>query len=46
MGEFSLLSVAILLVFVLDPFGNVPVILSVLKGVPKERQGVLSQERW
>jgi len=37
-GDFSLFSTAILLVFVLDPFGNVPVILSILKGIPKERQ--------
>lgn len=38
MGDFSLFSTAILLVFVLDPFGNVPVILSILKGIRKERQ--------
>ncbi|MBE0496550.1 MAG: hypothetical protein IBX45_09090 [Campylobacterales bacterium] len=38
MGEFSLLSTAILLVFVLDPFGNVPVIISILKEIPRAKQ--------
>lgn len=33
----SILSTALLLLFVLDPFGNVPVLLSVLKDVPKTR---------
>lgn len=34
---FSLLSTASLLFFVIDPFGNVPVMLSVLKTVPQQR---------
>ncbi len=32
-----IISTAILLLFVLDPFGNVPVLLSVLKDVPEDR---------
>ena len=35
--SFSILSTATLLFFVIDPFGNVPVMLSVLKSVPKQR---------
>ena len=34
----SIISVALVLLFVIDPFGNVPIILSVLKEVPKERK--------
>lgn len=34
----SILSLALVLLFVIDPFGNVPIILSVLKEVPKERK--------
>lgn len=34
---FSIVSTATLLFFVIDPFGNVPVMLSVLKSVPKQR---------
>ncbi len=33
-----ILSTAILLFFVLDPFGNVPLVLTILKDVPKERR--------
>ena len=36
--EFSILSTAILLMLVIDPFGNVPVILSILKDVPLEKR--------
>jgi multiple antibiotic resistance protein len=32
-GSFSILSTAILLLFILDPFGNVPLLLSILKNV-------------
>lgn len=35
--SFSILSTATLLFFVIDPFGNVPVLLSVLKSVPEQR---------
>jgi multiple antibiotic resistance protein len=38
MAETSWIGMTILLIFILDPFGNVPVILSVLKSVPKSRQ--------
>ena len=34
---FSIVSTAILLLFVLDPFGNVPLLLSILKNVDKKR---------
>lgn len=34
----SIISIALVLLFVIDPFGNVPIILSVLKEVPKERK--------
>jgi len=34
---FSIVSTAILLLFILDPFGNVPLLLSILKNVDKER---------
>lgn len=34
----SILSSALVLLFVIDPFGNVPIILSVLKDVPKEKK--------
>ncbi len=34
----SILSASILLFLVMDPFGNAPVFLSVLKGVPTERR--------
>ncbi len=40
-----ILSTAILLFFVLDPFGNVPLVLTILKDVPKERRrGIIIRE--
>lgn len=41
MGEFSIISTAILLMFVIDPFGNVPVILSILKEVDDQRKKIV-----
>ena len=41
----SILSASILLFLVMDPFGNAPVFLSILKGVPsKRRQKVMIRE--
>ena len=37
----SIASAALLLFLILDPLGNVPVFLSLLKGVPKERQRIV-----
>ncbi len=34
----SILSTALLLFFLMDPLGNIPVLLSVLKGIPPKRQ--------
>ena len=34
---FSIISTAILLLFILDPFGNVPLLLSILKDVDKKK---------
>jgi multiple antibiotic resistance protein len=43
----SIISTAVLLLFVLDPFGNVPVLLSVLKDVPESRvRRVIAREMW
>lgn len=39
--EFSIISTAILIMFVIDPFGNVPVILSILKDVELKRRRVV-----
>ena len=36
--KFSILSSAILFMFILDPFGNVPLILSILKDVNEKRK--------
>lgn len=36
--SFSIISTAILLNFILDPFGNVPLILSILKDVDEKRR--------
>jgi len=36
--EFSIISTAILLMFVLDPFGNVPMLLAILKDVDEKRK--------
>ena len=35
-NSFSIISTAILLFFILDPFGNVPLVLSILKNTNKE----------
>lgn len=37
-NEFSILSATLLFLFVIDPFGNIPVLLSVMKGVAQKRQ--------
>jgi multiple antibiotic resistance protein len=43
--EFSIISIAILLMLVIDPFGNVPVILSILKDVPlHKRKSIIVRE--
>lgn len=34
----SIWSTAVLLFFLMDPLGNIPVLLSVLKGIPPKRQ--------
>jgi len=36
-GTFSIFSTAILIFFILDPFGNVPLLLSILKNVDKKK---------
>lgn len=36
--EFSLLSTALLLFFILDPLGNIPLVLTILKGYDKRRR--------
>jgi len=35
--DFSIISTAIVLTFILDPFGNVPLLLTILKDVDKKR---------
>ncbi len=43
--EFSIVSTAILIMFVIDPFGNVPVVLSILKDVEvKRRKRIIIRE--
>ncbi|WP_024954582.1 MarC family protein [Sulfurospirillum arcachonense] len=37
-SEFSIIGTAILFMFILDPFGNVPLLLAILKGVDKKRK--------
>jgi multiple antibiotic resistance protein len=37
-SEFSILSATLLFLFVIDPFGNIPILLSVMKGVAQKRQ--------
>lgn len=37
-STFSIVSVMMLLVFVLDPFGNIPLLLSILKNVPQNQR--------
>ncbi len=39
--NFSILSSAILFMFVLDPFGNVPLVLSILKNVDEKRKKII-----
>ena len=43
MNDFgtSILSTAVLLFFLMDPLGNIPILLSVLKGIPPKRQRVI-----
>ncbi|MCB0705429.1 MAG: NAAT family transporter [Saprospiraceae bacterium] len=36
--QFSILSTALLLTFVLDPFGNVPLLLAILKGMDNRKR--------
>ena len=36
-NSFSIISTAIVLTFILDPFGNVPILLAILKDVDKSR---------
>jgi len=36
--EFSIIGTAVLLMFILDPFGNVPLLLAILKGVDEKRK--------
>lgn len=44
---FSILPTAVVLFFVIDPFGNVPVLLSVLKDVETSRvRWVIAREMW
>jgi len=40
-ADFSIVSTAILLMFVIDPFGAVPVILSILKDVDIARRRLI-----
>jgi len=47
MGELgnSILSAAVLLFFLMDPLGNIPVLLSVLKGIdPKRQRFIIARE--
>ncbi len=39
--NFSILSSAILFMFILDPFGNVPLVLSILKNVDEKRKKII-----
>lgn len=39
--EFSIIGTAVLLMFILDPFGNVPLLLAILKGVDEKRKKVI-----
>lgn len=39
--EFSILGTAVLLMFILDPFGNVPLLLAILKGVDEKREKLI-----
>ncbi|WP_458700616.1 MarC family protein [Sulfurospirillum sp. 1307] len=37
-AEFSIIGTAVLLMFILDPFGNVPILLAILKNVDKSKK--------
>jgi multiple antibiotic resistance protein len=37
-AEFSIIGTAVLLMFILDPFGNVPLLLAILKGVDEKKK--------
>ena len=37
-AEFSIIGTAVLLMFILDPFGNVPLLLAILKDVDKQKK--------
>ena len=39
--EFSIIGTAILLMFILDPFGNVPLLLAILKDVDNKRKKLI-----
>lgn len=41
MENFSIWSSAVLLLFLMDPLGNIPVMLSILKGIDPKRQRVI-----
>lgn len=41
MENFSIWSSAVLLLFLMDPLGNIPVMLSILKGIAPKRQRVI-----
>ncbi len=36
-STFSIISTAILIFFILDPFGNIPILLSILKNIDKQK---------
>ncbi len=40
-AEFSIIGTAVLLMFILDPFGNVPLLLAILKDVDKKRKKLI-----
>lgn len=40
-AEFSIIGTAVLLMFILDPFGNVPLLLSILKGTDEKRKKII-----
>lgn len=44
-NSFSIISTMLLLLFVLDPFGNIPLLLSILKNAtPKQRYKIIIRE--
>ncbi len=40
-AEFSIIGTAVLLMFILDPFGNVPLLLAILKDVDQKRKKLI-----